>query len=403
MKLSLSCMAAAALIAFGLSLAHGSIVLSLVSVICGAVGLGILAMAARRRPVWALFLWGSTFLPLSGAWIAPAFDTPLETFGVLLGLAVCGGVFYGGAAAVLSLIFRGSLRQLRFLVVPLAVPLAEYLAIQSGLVMAPVGLLAVVGGWAWSVALLGAIASGGVLVCLAAIFAETCNHRLRVLMIVAAVLVTFVPAPSQPTYAGPPVYAVAHNPDPFDKWTEDGARNGLDILIERSEAAPSQGLIVWPENAVSGTFSVEEALDLLVDVPKPILFGMTRFANAGSPTLRNSAILIDDSGVQISDKVQLAPLMETGMPFGPRSDLQSGERSLMMLNGSTSILPLICYEIAFPIAISDFEARPDIIISIAAQTGFIVWLAEAIADRHVRARELETGIRVVRVSDVYPL
>lgn len=400
MKMVLFSMAAAIVLTFGLILPHDMMAVSLASVIFGAIGIGLLAIGAKNRPAWALSIWGGVFVPASGVWVIPSFETRIEIFWVMLGLAACGALVYGGTAAVLSIVLRGPLSWLRFIVVPLAVPLAEYLAMQSGLVMAPVGLLAVVGGWAWGVDAMGAIAAGGVLLLLATAFASTSHQGARTAMLVVVMLVTFAPAPSRPVYTGPQITAIAHNPDPVGKWTEQGAQDGLDRLLAQSEAARGLGLIVWPENAVSGTFSVEEAVAQMGDVPTPLLFGMTRYAAAGSPALRNSAILLDEDGVQISDKEILAPGLETGLRFDSRSYLQRGERRLLILNGSTLILPLICYEIAFPIAASDFSDRPDVIINIAAQTGFITWMAEAIAQRHARARELEAGIRVVRVSDV---
>ena len=44
-------------------------------------------------------------------------------------------------------------------------------------------------------------------------------------------------------------------------------------------------------------------------------------------------------------------------------------------------------------------SKADLILVLSAEAGFLQGFVSSIVDRHVRARELETGLRVVRVSD----
>ena len=160
------------------------------------------------------------------------------------------------------------------------------------------------------------------------------------------------------------------------------------------------GLTVWPENSITSTFDLDEAIASLDPDLFPLLFGMTRYARPGSPELRNSAVLVTAEGVQVSDKELLVPVIETGVPFLDHSDLGVGIRKMLLLDDGTKILPLICYEAAFFMTMDRAVNKPDLIVILAAEAGFVETLASSIMRRHAIARELETGIRVERFSDI---
>ena len=88
---------------------------------------------------------------------------------------------------------------------------------------------------------------------------------------------------------------------------------------------------------MTGTFKLEEALAGLDPAQFPILFGMTRFERSGSRELRNSAVLVTSSGVQVSDKEILVPLIEAGNPFIGNSDLGEGTRQVLSLDDGTTV------------------------------------------------------------------
>ena len=70
------------------------------------------------------------------------------------------------------------------------------------------------------------------------------------------------------------------------------------------------------------------------------------------------------------------------------------------MDDGTKILPLICYEAAFTLTGFEPAERPGVIIILAAESGFAEGLAVSTMRRHARARELETEVRVERVSDI---
>lgn len=147
-------------------------------------------------------------------------------------------------------------------------------------------------------------------------------------------------------------------------------------------------------------FKFEDAVAGLDPAQFPILFGMTRYARDGSPELRNSAVLVTSAGVQVSDKELLVPMIEAGNPITGYSDLGVGARQILTLDDGVTILPLICYEAAFLLNTNVLESEVDLIVVLAAESGFWSEMASSIMRRHARARELESGIRVERVSDI---
>ena len=215
-------------------------------------------------------------------------------------------------------------------------------------------------------------------------------------------LIGMVPGPSRPAYDGPEIFGISHSPDSSLKWSSKAyAAESLERLKALSEINAGHGLTIWPENAITGSFNLEEAVAGLDPAQFPILFGMTRYARDGSPELRNSAVLVTSAGVQVSDKELLVPMIEAGNSITGYSDLSAGEREILSLDDGSRILPLICYEAAFLLDTSFLEGEVDLIVVLAAESGFWSDMAGSIMRRHARAREIETGIRVERVSDVH--
>ncbi|MBL1435576.1 MAG: hypothetical protein COB08_005185 [Rhodobacteraceae bacterium] len=362
----------------------------------GISSLCLLAVLITKRPVLALAVWGGVYVPVSGLWVFPAFVGPFEYILGGLGLSIAGVIFYGGA----GFISWFALRRLPVLILPTALLLAEVTAAHLGLVMAPIGLFAVdsaLGAMLSMVTVYGATAFFG--------FAASILPRLIArpfpVMFGAMMVIGLLPAPSRPEYNGPPIFGVSHRPDALLKWSSPAyAAEMLDTLTTLSVGTAGAGLTVWPENAITSTFDLNEAVASLDPNLFPLLFGITRFERAGSPELRNSAVLVTAEGVQVSDKERLVPVIETGVPFLDHSDLHTGPRKILFLDDGTKVLPLICYEAAFILPRSDLSSHLDVIIILAAESGFAEDLAASIMRRHARARELETGIRVDRVSDI---
>ncbi len=362
----------------------------------GISSLCLLAILITQRPVLSLAVWGAVYVPVSGLWVFPAFEGPIEYILGGLGLSLAGFVFYGGAGLISWLV----LRRAPVLILPASLLLAEVTAASLGLVMAPIGLFAVdsvLGAILSLVTVYGATAFFG----LAAAILPRFTERSFPIMFASIMIIGLVPPPARPEYAGPPIFGISHRPDSVLKWSSPAfASEMLDTLTKLSTDTAGAGLTVWPENAITSTFDLEEAVASVDPDLFPLLFGMTRYVQAGSPELRNSAVLVTAEGVQVSDKELLVPVIETGVPFLDHSDLGTGSREMLLLDDGTKVLPLICYEAAFLITGSELVERPDVIIILAAEAGFAEGLAASIMRRHARARELETGFRVDRVSDV---
>lgn len=400
-----SCLSAAAVSLDGTSIAGGAL-----SLVLGFLGLCILMAAAALAPIRAMCLWGLIYVPLSGLWLAPALDPGLEVaFGFFL-LSVTGLAFYGGVSGAAQVAWRVICGRLRLapkmaaageiISMAVAIALAEATAAAAGFVLAPIGLMAVYGGPAWSVAAFGIFVTSGCLVALAALTVISFGRfpALSGGLFALTILSTFLPAPSRPAPAGITMAVIAHNPDPEWKWTPDGSVVIYDALVEASFGIDAD-LIIWPENAVTATFDLDV---IAADPPlgdQAHLFGMTRFVAPTGPLLVNSAVLLQDGRMQASDKRHLAPLIERSIPMLSKTDLIPGTRRTLSLAEGTAILPLLCYEVAFPLTAQYLSQRPDIIIVLAAETGFWQHMTTEQAERHARARELETGIRVLRVSD----
>lgn len=355
-----------------------------------------LERAYRARGPLVMAEWGGSYLLVSGAWALTGLSWPLvaPTAFALVGLISAG--FYGVVATALHLALRG---RARFLVLPLAIPLAEVLARQIGISLSPLGLI-LTDGTLGSIIALGGLPLASFALAALAVWLVTWNTPLAPpLGVLALLLFTLLPGPAVPVYDGPPILAVSHNPDPTGKWTPEGSKAELAKLIEHSKDLAGKGIIVWPELAYSASFDIEAARAALQDVGQPLIFGMNRYATPGLPTLRNSAVLLEGDDVQVSEKKILVPISERAVFGISAPDVEPGERRILTLADGTAILPIICYEAHFPIPTEDLDQAPDAILILSAETILTRYFTGAMMERYRRARELETGIRVFRISD----
>ncbi|MDG1736541.1 MAG: hypothetical protein P8L68_19440 [Paracoccaceae bacterium] len=362
----------------------------------GIASLVLLAGLFKRQPVKAMAIWGAVYVPVTAVWTLSALDGPREMAAAVMGYASCGAVFYGGAA----FLSERMLRSFPTLVPCASLGGAEAASAALGLVMAPVGLFAVNGSLGYLVAWFSVIGASAMIGLGASLAERQTRFGLPITVLVSFAL-CFLPGPPRPEFDGHPIYGIAHNPDPRLKWSSPThAAENLERLQKMSDLVAGDGLIVWPEGAVTGTFDLGEAISKLDPSHLPLLFGMTRYSREGSPDLRNSAVLVTEDGVQVSEKELLVPFYEGSVPFIYESDLVLGTRRILTLLNGTRILPLICFEVFVPRPWFLGGLDADLIVVLSAETGFWPRFASLIADRHVWARELETGLRVVRVSDL---
>lgn len=191
--------------------------------------------------------------------------------------------------------------------------------------------------------------------------------------------------------------SIAHSPDAAGKWITANAIKNLETLTMASLATNHLGLTIWPENAITHTFSMEQAVRDIDEALFPILFGMTASEPNGEGGYKNIAVLVNSiDDIQVSEKVRLAPISETGIWGGKATDLSAGQRSFLELDDGHKLLTIICYEAVFPLKLAGNE---DAIVILAAETGFRSSFATSVMNRHATARSLETGLPVIRVTD----
>lgn len=355
----------------------------------------LLASLALLYPTMVLTVWGAVYVPVTAVWTLPALSSPLALLGAVIGYALCGALFYGGAGFVVSRV----LRRYPFLILGCSLGLAEAGSASFGLVMAPVGLFAVDGSLGYLVTLFSVVGTSIVIGVVASTIARHLSLAFPTAVTVSLVLGQLT-GPPPPKYNGPPIHGITHNPDPKLKWSSpEHAAENLAHLQALSDQVTGSGLIVWPEGAVTGTFDLEDAIASLDPEHFPLLFGMTRYVSEGSRGLRNSAVLVTEDGVQFSDKMRLVPFYEGTVPFIHFSDLKPGLVRIVNLPDGTRILPLICFEMFIPRPWFLLGIEADLIIVLSADAGLWGRIGSSVAMRHARARELETGVHVVRVSD----
>lgn len=361
----------------------------------GIAAIILLARLAVTHPAKVLAVWGAIYVPVTAVWTLPALDGPVEMAGAVFGYASCGAIFYGGAGVFCARL----LRSYPALVVGLSFGVAEAVSAALGLVMAPVGLFAVNGSLGYLVAWFSVVGASAIIGIATSVVAQHIRFAFPCAAL-ASVLLIQIPEPPRPDYDGSPIHGIAHNPDPQLKWSSPvHAAENFDRLQEMSDSVAKDGLIVWPEGAVTGTFDLGEAVSGLDPDHLPLLFGMTRYAEDGSPELRNSTVLVTRESVQVSDKQQLVPFYEGAVPFLYETDLVSGTRRVQILSDGTKVLPLICYEVFTPRPWFLNRTNVDLIVVLSAETGFAERFGPSIMKRQVEARELETGVRVLWVSD----
>lgn len=361
----------------------------------GIAAIILLSRLAVTHPAKVLTVWGAIYVPVTAVWTLPALDGPVEMAGAVLGYASCGAVFYGGAGFLCARL----LRSYPALVVGLSFGVAETVSAALGLVMAPVGLFAVNGSLGYLVAWFSVVGASAIIGIATSVVAQHVRFAFPCAAL-ASVLLIQIPEPPRPDYDGSPVHGIAHYPDPKLKWSSPAhAAENFERLQEMSDSVVKDGLIVWPEGAVTETFDLGEVISKLDPNHLPLLFGMTHYVKDGSPELRNSAVLVTRESVQVSDKQQLVPFYEGAVPFLYETDLVPGPRRVLALPDGTKILPLICYEVFKPSPWFLKMNDADVVIVLAAEAGLPSEITHSLMSRHVLARELESGLRVVLVGD----
>ena len=358
----------------------------LLTVLLFIVGLRVLT----NLPFYGLLAFGALYMVGSSVWFFPGTEGLGQLFGAVLGTLFIGVVFHGLPHILLK-------HRLGWLEWPFAITAAEYLASQIGLVGVPLGLVGLHSPFGY-LASFGSLMITSVALCFAIAVAVRISWTLGpiCLAIIPAYLVVGLPyeQPALPL----DVAAIQHNPPSVEKWHPETAPRILADLIARTEEAGSVDLVVWPENAVTTTFDLQDALSQVRDLDVPLLFGMTRYRDEARHDFVNSAILRVGGNVQLSNKQALVPVIESGLPPMIDPVIHPADRHIFELPNGMRFLTLLCYEVSFPIPKKDREGVSFIVV-ISAETGLFTQMTAQVYDNMAIARSLETGIPVLRVGD----
>lgn len=374
-------------IAAGLGLVAGQGFLwSAVMVSVFALGASIWLSKEFSAPVVIMSSWGAAYTISVSFWVL----TPLDGWDVFFGatgIIALGGVGYGLAGFALR-------SQFSWLAFPLAAGAAEYCFTLAGYSLAPIGLW-VVETPVGHIIKLGSVYFASCGTCFAAwIISRSIGHPGMRTAAASFMGLLLFPGPQLPP-APLNIVGISVNPDPVEKWSVSGGHAVLERL--KSETAKVEGadLIVWPENAVTTTFDLGDALRQVGDWSSPLLFGMSRYARKGSPELLNSAVLVEGDRVSLTNKRILAPIYEAG-----RKGLLAGDRSVLWLErNDKKIIVLICYEAVFMLSRAE-TVNADMVVVLAAESGFSKRMSQRVMEANMKARSAESGMPVVRVSDV---
>lgn len=334
-------------------------------------------------------LWAGSFYLGAGFWIVTGFETLLNT---LLAFFALPAFFAFGYQLVISLIL-GMTRLPLGLAFVLSVGTIEALAPKLGLALPNLGLAVIYSGLEPLVEFAG-IGTASVLLALIAV--ALTSDVLKNLPICSAICAFAFFLPTVAAQQVPIEVATVNQQDAsLNKWEMSDAKAMHGEFLRNTELANPSALKIWPETAITLTMDREQAIK---GIPKdffPLIVGHTEAASEGA-TYYNSAYLITEQAVQVSQKEVLVPFFERQYFSSKRFGLQPGKRKIFDFE-NVRILPLICYEVALPA--SQLEGDFDMIVVLAAERVFVGPFAESFMDRVARSRELELKVPVVRATD----
>ena len=403
---------AAALLGSGLALGHAPLSLWPISIACLILFFRLSRDSLAHMKLGWIFGFGYFVVSLN--WIVEPFLVDLQTTGFMAPFAIIlmsGGLALFWSAAgwfargfgplgwVLGLTLAECLRGVLFTGFPWG--LLSYILAESPFV----GFFAWVGPHGVTLFLL--------LVC--ALFVQ------RFFVAAAggsAIMLTcaLIPLPEmQSDKAETTVRLVQTNAPQEQKWDPFYAPIFLDRMIDATAADPKVDLIIWPESAIYTALNyADRHIERLRSAAgrADVIFGILRIDDRDR--LYNSMVLSRiDQPPQIYDKRHLVPfgeylpfedwLVRNGFGFAPElfgvgfSAGQSG--TTMILSNSVKILPMICYEIIFPRAVSAARQDADVIVQISNDAWFGGFSGPAQHLEITRLRAIEQGMPIIRVSN----
>jgi apolipoprotein N-acyltransferase len=385
------------------------------------------ARAAALR-AWA---WGIGHFAVGSYWLIEAFFVPPADFALLafpavIGLALVLGVFPGVAAGVSKALalrwphLRGRYRRLVLLAV--AWTATEWLRghIFTGFPWNPLGHV-----WAFATPLLQSASLVGVYglttLSFMVLAAPAAGWRAS-LAALAAVGVAggvgqAVMGPLDPNPSGPIIRIVQPNTPQAEKWREETRAAELKKLLDlsRRDGFDKLAAVVWPETASPFIVQPESPGLAMLAVAAPrggyLLAGTARAGDNFRDGVWNSLLAIDPEGAVKAtyDKVHLVPFGEY-IPFHKewppltgligRGSFEKGESlTTVSLPGLPSFSPLICYEAAFPGAVTGPGERPAWLLNVTNDAWFGTSSGPYQHLTSARLRTVEEGLPMIRAAN----
>jgi len=211
------------------------------------------------------------------------------------------------------------------------------------------------------------------------------------------------------------VRMVQPNAPQEQKWDPFYAPIFLDRMIDATAADPKVDVVICPESAIYTALNyADRHIERLRSAAgkADVIFGILRIDERDR--LYNSMVLShEDQPPQIYDKRHLVPfgeylpfedwLLRNGFGFAPELfgvGFSAGRSATpMILSNSVKILPMICYEIIFPRAVSAARQDADVIVQISNDAWFGGFSGPAQHLEITRVRAIEQGMPIVRVSN----
>lgn len=225
---------------------------------------------------------------------------------------------------------------------------------------------------------------------------------------------------------GPVIRLVQPNIPQTEKWKLENRSWIFNRLIamtsQTSKQAPAEDvdLVIWPESAIPFYLMEQPAALTAIAQALPeqsqLMTGALRRkqnSNSDEEVFNSIYWLGPDGAVRGAyDKTHLVPFGEylpmqswlEAIGLEQLTRLKGGftqgrSRNLFKSDDFGSILPLICYEIAFASEVSDYKQRPDWILTVTNDA----WFGPSIGPRQhlfmARMRAVELGLPVVRVAN----
>ncbi|MFO1160842.1 MAG: apolipoprotein N-acyltransferase [Reyranellaceae bacterium] len=375
---------------------------------------------------WA---WGTGHFAVGSYWILEAFFVPPADYAVLAlpivaGLALLLGFFPGLAAGVSRWLIarwpRLDGRYRRVLLLALAWTVGEWLRghVFTGHPWNPLAHV-----WAFAAPLLQGAAVVGVyglgLLSFLVLAAPVAGWRASIAALVALVIAGFagqwvmVPLPD----AGPMLRIVQPSTPQAQKWRPEKAAQQLARLVElsRQPGFDKLGAVIWPETALPVIIGPgSPALAIMAHAVPPggyLLTGAARSMGRVDDGVWNSLLVVDRAGAVVAtyDKVHLVPLGEY-IPFhrqlAPvsgligRGSFEAGDSHVTLdLEGLPPFSPVICYEVAFPGAVTGPGARPRWLLNITNDAWFGLSSGPFQHLTSARLRSIEEGLPMIRAAN----